>query len=86
MKKCIYTVLGVTVSGRQEVLGLWIEETEGARFWLKVFNFNDLKARGVEDVLILCGDGLTGLPQAVEAVFPKTDVQLCVVHRIVRFR
>jgi len=84
MKKCIYTVLGVTVSGRQEVLGLWIEETEGARFWLKVFN--DLKARGVEDVLILCGDGLTGLPQAVEAVFPKTDVQLCVVHRIVRFR
>jgi len=80
LKKCIYTVLGVTVSGRQEVLGLWIEETEGARFWLKVFN--DLKARGVEDVLILCGDGLAGLPQAVEAVFPKTDVQLCVVHHI----
>jgi putative transposase len=76
----VYTVLGVGNSGRQEVLGLWIEETEGARFWLKVFN--DLKARGVQDIVILCGDGLTGLPQAVETVFPATDVQLCVVHHI----
>ena len=59
LKKCIYTVLGVGIGGRQEVLGLWIEETEGARFWLKVFN--DLKARGVADALIVCGDGLTGL-------------------------
>jgi putative transposase len=58
LKKCVYTVLGVSLSGKQEVLGLWIEETEGARFWLKVLN--DLKARGVLDVLILCGDGLTG--------------------------
>ena len=57
LKKCVYTVLGVGISGRQEVLGLWIEETEGARFWLKVFN--DLKARGVHDALIVCGDGLT---------------------------
>ena len=80
IKKCIYTVLGVSVSGRQEVLGLWVEETEGARFWLKVFN--DLKARGVQDVLILCGDGLTGLPDAARTVFPATDVQLCVVHQI----
>ncbi len=80
LKKCIYTVLGVGVSGKQEVLGLWIEETEGARFWLKVFN--DLKARGLQDILILCGDGLTGLPDAVETVFPATDVQLCVVHQI----
>jgi len=80
LKKCIYTVLGVGVSGKQEVLGLWIEETEGARFWLKVFN--DLKARGVQDILILCGDGLTGLPDAARAVFPATDVQLCVVHQI----
>jgi transposase-like protein len=62
------------------VLGLWIEETEGARFWLRVFN--DLKARGVHDVLILCGDGLTGLASAVESAFPQTDVQLCVVHHI----
>src|ERR1700736_3911659 len=80
LKKCIYTVLGVGVDGRQEVLGLWIEETEGARFWLKVFN--DLKARGVADVLIVCGDGLTGLRNAVESVYPHADVQLCVVHHI----
>lgn len=80
LKKCVYTVLGVDSDGRQEVLGLWIEETEGARFWLKVFN--DLKARGIEDVLIVCGDGLTGLRNAVEAVYPHADVQLCVVHHI----
>jgi transposase-like protein len=80
LKKCIYTVLGVNLSGKQEVLGLWIEETEGARFWLKVFN--DLKARGVQDILILCGDGLTGLPDACQSVFPATDVQLCVVHQV----
>ncbi|HJY08056.1 MAG TPA: IS256 family transposase, partial [Bryobacteraceae bacterium] len=80
LKKCVYTVLGVGASGKQEVLGLWIEETEGARFWLKVFN--DLKARGVLDALIVCGDGLTGLLNAVESVFPQADVQLCVVHHI----
>jgi len=80
LKKCVYTVLGVGVAGRQEVLGLWIEETEGARFWIKVFN--DLKARGVQDILVLCGDGLTGLPDAVRAVYPQADVQLCVVHQI----
>jgi transposase-like protein len=80
LKKCVYTVLGVGVSGRQEVLGLWIEETEGARFWLKVFN--DIKARGVQDMLVLCGDGLAGLPEAVRSVFPVADVQLCVVHQI----
>jgi transposase-like protein len=80
LNKCVYTVLGVNLAGRQEVLGLWIEETEGARFWLKVFN--DLKARGVQEILILCGDGLSGLPQAVESVYPLTDVQVCVVHHI----
>jgi transposase-like protein len=80
LKKCVYTVLGVNLCGKQEVLGLWIEETEGARFWLKTLN--DLKARGVQDILILCGDGLTGLASAVESAFPKTDVQLCVVHHI----
>ena len=78
--KCVYIVLGVDASGRQDVLGLWIEETEGAKFWLKVFT--DLKARGVQDILILCGDGLKGLPDAVHSVFPLTDVQLCVVHQI----
>ena len=80
LKKCVYNVLGLSVSGKQEVLGLWIEETEGARFWIKVFN--DLKARGVQDILVACGDGLTGLPDAIRAVFPLADVQLCVVHQI----
>lgn len=80
VKKCVYVVLGVSCAGRQEVLGLWVGESEGARFWLKVFN--DLKARGVGDILLLCGDGLKGLPEAVEAVYPITDVQLCVVHQI----
>ncbi|MEW5959550.1 MAG: IS256 family transposase [Chloroflexota bacterium] len=80
LKKCVYIVLGVGCAGRQEVLGLWVEETEGARFWLRVFN--DLKARGVADILILCGDGLKGLPEAVANVYPQADVQLCVVHQI----
>jgi putative transposase len=64
LKKCVYTVLGVSLSGKQEVLGLWIEETEGARFWLKVFN--DIKARGTQDVLIVCGDRLK--PDLVDAL------------------
>ena len=80
VKKCVYIVLGISCAGKQEVLGLWIEENEGAKFWLKVFN--DLKARSLEDIMILCGDGLKGLPEAVESVYPKTDVQLCVVHQI----
>jgi putative transposase len=80
LNKCVYVVLGVSTAGRQEVLGLWVQETEGARFWLKVLN--DLKARGLLDILILCGDGLTGLRDAVTMVFPQTDVQLCVVHHV----
>jgi len=80
IKKCVYIVLGITPEGVHDVLGLWVEETEGSRFWLKVFN--DLKARGVKDILILCGDGLTGLDKAVESVYPKADLQLCVVHQI----
>lgn len=80
IKKCVYIVLGISCAGKQEVLGLWVEENEGAKFWLKVLN--DLKARQVADIIILCGDGLKGLPQAVESVYPQTDVQLCVVHQI----
>jgi transposase-like protein len=79
-KKCVYVVLGVSIDGVQDVLGLWVEETEGARFWLNVFN--DLKARGTEDILILCGDGLKGLPEAVSSVYPRADIQQCVVHHI----
>lgn len=80
LNKVVYTVLGVSISGVQSVLGLWISETESASFWLKVCN--DLKARGVQDVLIACADGLTGLPDAIRSVFPDVDVQGCVVHQI----
>jgi transposase-like protein len=79
-RRCLYTVLAVDCCGKQHVLGLWMAQSEGARFWMKVFQ--DLKSRGVEDILILCADGLNGLPDAVEAVFPQTDVQLCIVHQI----
>lgn len=78
--KAVYLALGVTMVGSKEVLGLWIEPTEGAKFWLKTFN--DLKTRGVRDILILACDGLKGLPDAVEAAFPKTVVQTCIVHMI----
>jgi transposase-like protein len=80
INKVVYVAIGVSVAGRQEVLGLWIAENEGAQFWLAVCN--DLKARGVQDVLVACVDGLKGLPEAIMAAFPKADVQLCVVHMI----
>ena len=75
-----YLALGVTVDGEREVLGIWWQETEGAKFWLAVLN--DLHQRGVKDVLIACVDGLTGFPEAIEAVFPQTWVQTCIVHLI----
>ncbi len=78
--KSVYIALGVTVQGNKEVLGLWIEPTEGAKFWLKVVN--ELKTRGIQDVLIICCDGLKGFPEAIEAVFPKAVVQTCIVHMI----
>jgi putative transposase len=78
--KAVYLALGIDSSGRKDVLGLWIEQTEGAKFWLKVFN--DLKLRGVEDILIAVVDGLRGFPEAIEAVFPKAQIQTCVVHLI----
>jgi putative transposase len=80
IKKCFYTVLGVNIEGKQDVLGLWIADNEGASFWLSVLN--ELKNRGVEDVLIACVDGLVGMPDAIEAVFPQAQVQLCIVHQI----
>lgn len=76
----IYVVLGVTLEGIKDVLGLWISANEGAKFWLKVLT--DLKNRGVDDIVIACVDGLKGFPEAIEAVFPKTQVQLCIVHLI----
>lgn len=79
-KKAIYLALGVTLEGAREVLGLWAEETEGARFWLGVLT--DLRNRGLEDVFFVCCDGLTGFPQAIETAFPKAIVQTCIVHMI----
>lgn len=78
--KAAYLVLGVTLEGHKEVLGLWVAQTEGAKFWLQVLT--ELKNRGVQDIFIACVDGLTGFPEAIEAVFPQTQVQLCVVHMI----
>jgi len=78
--KAVYLALGVTAHGSKEVLGLWIEQNEGAKFWLKVIN--ELKTRGVRDILIACCDGLKGFPEAIEAVFPNTVVQTCIVHMI----
>src|SRR5712671_1834527 len=78
--KAIYLALGVRPDGSKEPLGLWIEQTEGAKFWLRVMN--DLKARGVNDILIATVDGLKGFPEAIGAVFPQTLVQTCIVHLI----
>jgi transposase-like protein len=78
--KAIYLAIGVRCSGHKEVLGLWIEQTEGAKFWLRVMN--ELKARGVSDILIAVVDGLKGFPEAITAVFPDTVVQTCIVHLI----
>lgn len=78
--KAVYLVLGVTLEGHKEVLGLWIAHSEGAKFWLQVLT--DLKNRGVADIFIACVDGLKGFPEAIEAVFPQTQVQLCIVHMV----
>ncbi|MBV8048773.1 MAG: IS256 family transposase [Paludibacterium sp.] len=78
--KAVYLALGIRADGRKEVLGLWIEQTEGAKFWLKVFN--ELKNRGLEDILIAVVDGLRGFPEAIEAVFPQAQIQTCIVHLI----
>ena len=78
--KAVYLALGFTIEGHKEVLGLWIEQTEGAKFWLRVVN--EIKNRGVNDVFIAVVDGLKGFPEAISAVFPETSVQTCIVHMI----
>jgi len=78
--QAVYTVLGLTLEGHKEILGLYLSETEGANFWLSVLT--DLNNRGLEDILIACVDGLTGFPDAINAIFPQTEVQLCVIHQI----
>lgn len=78
--KAVYLALGVSMEGEKEILGLWIAQTEGAKFWLQVVT--ELKNRGVQDIFIACVDGLKGFPEAIEAVYPKTAVQLCLVHMV----
>ncbi len=78
--KAVYLALGIRRDGTREILGLWIETTEGAKFWLKVFN--ELKARGCEDILIAVTDGLKGMPEALETAYPQTNLQTCIVHLI----
>ena len=76
--KAVYVALGVRPDGTKEVLGLWIEQTKGAKFWLRVMN--ELRDRGIEDILIAVVDGLKGFPEAIAAEFPRTQVQACIVH------
>jgi putative transposase len=78
--KAVYLALGVTMDGVKEVLGMWVAENEGAKFWLQVVT--ELQNRGVQDIFIACVDGLKGFPEAIETVFPRTQVQLCIVHMV----
>lgn len=78
--KCAYIILGINDAGMKEILGIWVDETEGAKFWLQVLN--ELKNRGVEDVLIACTDGLTGFDEAIKTMFPEAQIQQCIVHQI----
>lgn len=78
--RAVYVAIGITMEGQKEVLGLWTSANEGAKFWLQVLT--ELNNRGVEDIFIACVDGLKGFPQAIETVYPKTTVQLCIVHMV----
>ena len=78
--RSVYLALGVTMEGQKELLGMWIAQTEGAKFWLGVIT--ELKNRGIKDIFIACVDGLKGFPEAIESVFPNTQIQLCIVHLI----
>lgn len=80
VSKAVYSVLGVNIEGKKEILGLYLSESEGARFWLSVLT--DLNNRGIQDILIAAIDGLTGFPEAINSVFPDTEIQLCIIHQI----
>lgn len=80
ISKAVYTILGLTIEGKKELLGLYLSETEGARYWLNVLT--DLHNRGIKDILIACVDGLKGFPEAIETIYPKAEVQLCIIHQI----
>jgi len=78
--KCAYIILGITDAGMKEILGIWINESEGAKFWMQILN--EIKSRGVQDILIACTDGLTGFDEAIHAIFPDAQVQQCIVHQV----
>ncbi len=80
INKAAYSVLGINMAGQKDILGIWIGENESASFWLGVCN--DLKNRGVQDILIACKDGLSGFSEAINTVFPRTEIQLCIIHQI----
>jgi transposase-like protein len=80
VSKAIYTILGLTIEGKKELLGLYLSESEGANYWLSILT--DLNNRGLKDILIACVDGLTGFPEAIASIYPETEVQLCVIHQI----
>ena len=80
VKKAVYIAIGVDLNGSKDVLGMWVGENESAKFWLSVMN--EIKNRGVDDILITCVDGLTGFVEAIEAVYPKTEIQKCIIHQI----
>jgi transposase-like protein len=80
INKSVYVALGIDLTGRKDILGLWISENEGAKFWLN--NFTEMKNRGLKDILIACSDNLTGMSEAISAVYPETEHQLCIVHQI----
>lgn len=80
VNKAVYICLGYTLEGYKDILGIWVDEAEGAKFWLSICN--DLKNRGVKKILIACMDGLKGFPQAIKTVFPTVDIQTCIVHQI----
>jgi putative transposase len=78
--KAVYLAIGVNIEGLKEILGFWIDQTEGAKFWLQILT--ELKNRGLQDILIACVDGLTGFPEAINTIYPEADVQLCIVHMV----
>lgn len=80
VKRAVYIALGIDMNGRKDVLGMYVGENESAKFWFSIMN--GLKDRGVEDLLIACVDGLSGFPQAIEAVYPETEIQQCIIHQI----
>ena len=80
IKKSLYLALGINMSGHKELLGMWLADTEGAKFWLGVLT--EIQARGVEQILIACVDGLSGFPEAIASVYPQAKVQLCIVHMV----